>query len=286
MKDYNEHLHFINIGDERLAYVDVGKGSATCLFVHGMGSNMKAWTKNINGIKDKCRCIAIDLPGYGHSSKCDDFYSIPGIVDIILKFIQLLQLSDVILIGHSMGGHICIDMASLNDNRFKQLVLMAPAGLELFTQKEKDWILRTITADAIEEYSTETIIENFEMNFFKMPDDARFMIADRLLLKENPGSYRRFCKTFIGSIKSMLDYPVFDKLKNIGIPVLTIFGQEDRLIPHPILHPDQNIADLAQAGCIQLLKSQLVFFSGAGHFVHWEKANDVNDLILKFINNH
>jgi pimeloyl-ACP methyl ester carboxylesterase len=283
LEGHNRCMHFINLGDERLAYADVGRGSKTCLFVHGMGSNMKAWRKNIDGIKGTYRCISIDLPGYGQSTINNDFYSIPELVDIILKFIQVLQLSNVILIGHSMGGHICIEMASRNDERIKQLVLMAPAGLELFTQEEKDWILNTLTVDVIEGYSTDTIVSNFETNFFNMPDDARFMIADRLLLKENPNSYRRFCNTFVGSIQSMLDYPVFDKLKSIGVRVLMVFGQEDKLIPQPILHPEQNLSELAQAGCNQLQKSQLVFYSEAGHFVHWEKADEVNELILKFI---
>jgi len=55
--------------DIELAYVDEGKGDQTIIFIHGLGSYLPAWKNNIEGLMSDYRCIAIDLPGYGYSSK-------------------------------------------------------------------------------------------------------------------------------------------------------------------------------------------------------------------------
>ncbi|MEL7003593.1 MAG: alpha/beta fold hydrolase, partial [Bacteroidota bacterium] len=53
----------------QMAYMDVGSGTETILFIHGLGSYAPAWKKNIEGLSKQYRCIAVDLPGYGKSSK-------------------------------------------------------------------------------------------------------------------------------------------------------------------------------------------------------------------------
>ncbi|MDO8897890.1 MAG: alpha/beta fold hydrolase [Bacteroidales bacterium] len=52
-----------------IAYIDEGSGKETIIFIHGLGSYLPAWKKNIEGLSSDFRCIAIDLPGYGKSSK-------------------------------------------------------------------------------------------------------------------------------------------------------------------------------------------------------------------------
>ena len=53
----------------KLAYIDEGKGPETILMIHGLGSYLPAWKKNIGELSKTYRVIAIDLPGYGKSSK-------------------------------------------------------------------------------------------------------------------------------------------------------------------------------------------------------------------------
>ena len=55
--------------DLELAYFDEGKGNEVILFIHGLGSYAPAWKKNIESLSKDYRCLAIDLPGYGKSSK-------------------------------------------------------------------------------------------------------------------------------------------------------------------------------------------------------------------------
>ena len=59
-----------------LAYIDEGKGDKTIVFIHGLATYALSWKKNIDSLKKRFRCIAIDLPGNGLSGKGDYSYSI------------------------------------------------------------------------------------------------------------------------------------------------------------------------------------------------------------------
>ncbi|HPM11402.1 MAG TPA: alpha/beta fold hydrolase, partial [Paludibacter sp.] len=55
--------------DFTIAYTDEGKGDNAIILIHGLGSYLRAWEKNIGELSKTNRVIAIDLPGYGKSSK-------------------------------------------------------------------------------------------------------------------------------------------------------------------------------------------------------------------------
>ena len=84
----------------RIAYMEEGKGDQTLLFIHGLGSYAPAWKKNIEGLKNEFHCIAVDLPGYGHSSKGDYPGDMVFYADVIAQLIQKLGL------GKRLGGHV------------------------------------------------------------------------------------------------------------------------------------------------------------------------------------
>lgn len=81
----------------------------------------------------------------------------------------------------------------------------------------------------------------------------------------------------------MLEGPIFDKLPDIAIPTLVIFGREDLLIPNKILHPHTNTKAIALSGQEQIPDSRLVLLSPCGHFAQWECADQVNELMLDFL---
>ncbi|HEY0091138.1 MAG TPA: alpha/beta fold hydrolase, partial [Flavobacterium sp.] len=53
-----------------IAYIDEGnEENEVVIFIHGMGGAVPVWRKNIAVLKEDYRCIAVDLPGHGHSGK-------------------------------------------------------------------------------------------------------------------------------------------------------------------------------------------------------------------------
>ena len=138
-KAYQQEVQFLQLNNEiEIAFTDEGKGEVL-LFIHGLASYLPAWNKNINELKSQYRCIAIDLPGFGKSSKPNAPISMEFYAEIIKDFCQKMKLNQVTLVGHSMGAQISLTAALKYPKLIKQMILFAPAGLETFNKGQKQW---------------------------------------------------------------------------------------------------------------------------------------------------
>ena len=130
---------FVRINRVSIAYTDSGEGQPI-LFVHGFASFSYTWMKLISFLPKKFRFITIDLKGYGYSEKKCDLHLAPYDQAVILSaFIRRMDLKDVILVGHSMGGVISL-ISLISEkvrNRVKKLILLDSAGV---FQKLPDFI--------------------------------------------------------------------------------------------------------------------------------------------------
>jgi pimeloyl-ACP methyl ester carboxylesterase len=280
---YPYPVHTVRILDSlEIAYIDEGAGEYTLFFVHGMGSYLKSWTKNIEALKLRYRCVALDLPGYGKSSAGVYPQSMTFFADAARGLIERLRLENVVLVGHSMGGQIGMHVAIRGLPQLEKLVLIAPAGFETFTEAEKRWFESVYTPAFIQTTPATQIERNFELNFFQMPDDARFMIEDRLLLRET-AAYETYCDMIPRCVRGMLDEPVYERLPDITLPTLILFGNDDALIPNRFLHPTLSTAEVARDGQSRIPGSELRLLDACGHFVQWECADEVNAVIEGFL---
>lgn len=280
--EYPYEVKYASLGDDiELAYVDEGKGDHTIIFIHGLGSYLKAWYKNIDGLKDHYRCIAVDLPGYGKSSKVPHSGMMSFYAKVIKEMIDTLGLENVALAGHSMGGQIGIMAAFNYPATIRQLILVDPAGFEQFTPGQKKWFREVMTVNGVKLTTIEQIQTNVAYNFNNMPDDARFMITDRIAMR-SADDFDNYCYTVVRSVNGMVDEPVFDILNKIEQPVLIFFGEEDNLIPNRFLNPGRSY-NIACAGHEQLPNSKLVMVPRCGHFMMFEKADVFNESVMDFL---
>lgn len=267
----------------QIAYTEAGAGSKTLLFVHGLGSNKKSWQKNIAALKDRYRCIALDLPGYEESSKGAYAFSMHFFAETVVEFIRQLKLERVTLVGHSMGGQVSTTLALTQPELIEKLILIAPAGFETFTEAEKNWFKAVYTPAVVKGTSVEQIRKNFEINFFAFPKDAEFMIEDRLKLREMPEAYDYYCSMIPQNVMAMLDEPVYERLQNIKTPTLILYGANDQLIPNQLLHKGLTVFDVARKGHFKIPGSKLAFLPNSGHFAQWEQAGTANEIIAGFV---
>ncbi|MEO1411702.1 MAG: alpha/beta fold hydrolase [Bacteroidota bacterium] len=280
---YPYEVHHLELADSlRLAYVDEGAGAYTLLFIHGLGSNLQAWQKNIDVLKANYRCIALDLPGYGKSSRGAYPFDMPFFARAVRHFIDHLALENVVLVGHSMGGQIAVHTVLNSPERLAKLLLLAPAGFETFSQEERDWFQNFYTSAVVKATPEDQIIKNFHLNFHQFPDDAQFMIDDRLLLRQS-SEYDDYCQMIPRCVQGMLQYPIFDQLPELNLPTLILYGAEDALIPNTYLHPQLTTPQVARAGQERIAGSQLRLLPAAGHFVQWEQAAAVNAAIVEYL---
>lgn len=267
----------------RIAYVDEGRGDKTLVFVHGLGSNLQAWKKNIAGLRKEFRCIALDLPGYGKSGKADFSYTMEFFAGAIDDFIRGLGLERVVLVGHSMGGQISMTLALQRPDYLQEMILAAPAGLESFSATDREFFTTYVRPEILLATPEAQIERNFAVNFFAMPPDARFMVDDRLAMREDAAAYAQYCAMIPRCVVGMLDAPVADRLGEITTPTLIIFGENDQLIPNKILHPTLTVAAVAEVGQAGIPQARLAYLPESGHFVQWEQAEQFNGLLRDFI---
>lgn len=265
--------------DIEIAYLDEGQGSETLVFVHGLGSYMWAWKKNIDGLRQSYRCIALDLVGYGQSSDGDFRYSIAFFAETVKAFIEKLQLTSVTLVGHSMGGQIATTMVLSGFERIKKLILVAPAGIETFNTFEKELIKNMYSPFLIQAQKADNVWLNYDMCFYKLPDEARFMIVDRVNLMKNVRKHDIYCKMIARCVAAMLDENVYDKLYLITQPTLIVIGANDALVPNRLFNPMSTPLSIGQRAQQKIPNSELVVLSNCGHFVQFESSDRFNELV-------
>ncbi len=280
--DYLFDVKYAQLNDDiNLAYIDEGNSDQTIIFIHGLGSYLKAWYKNIYGLRDEYRCIAIDLPGYGKSSKKPHSGKMSFYADVVSQFIDYLNLKNVVLAGHSMGGQISMMAAIDYPEKIDKLILADPAGFESFTEGQKQWFRDVMTTDGVMKTTVEQIQTNLAYNFYYVPDDAEFMITDRIAMRF-ADDFENYCYAVVQSVDGMVDEPVIDILDQIKQPTLIIFGENDNLIPNRFLNPGRTI-DIAKIGDDKIPNSELVIIPKAGHFVQFEKPREFNSAVKSFL---
>ncbi len=267
--------------DVNITYTDQGNGHETILFIHGLASYIPAWKKNIADLQSKYRCIAIDLPGYGKSSKGNYDVSMDFFADMVHQFCQKLNIKNVIIAGHSMGGQIAISTALKHPELVSKLILIAPAGFERFNKGEQAWFKDVMTVDGVRLTTVEQIRVNYAYNFYDMPDDALFMIDDRIAIR-HAADFQDYCYHITQGVKAMVDSPVFDYLPAVKQQTLCIFGENDNLIPNRFLNGGTT-KKFAKMGAEKMPNCDLHLLKKAGHFVMFEKSAEVNTLIRAFL---
>ncbi|NPD44570.1 alpha/beta fold hydrolase [Lentimicrobium sp. S6] len=281
--NYRVPVKTIQLDNEiEVAYTDEGSGTETIIFIHGLGSYIPAYDKLIPELSKKYRCIAIDLPGYGKSSKAPHSGMMSFYADIIHEITGKLGIDKFSLAGHSMGGQISVVYGLSWPEQLNNLILFAPAGFERFTPGQKEWFEDIMTPILVHNTTYEGIETNLAFNFYNMPKDAEFMMTDRMAMRE-ASDFGGYCYAVSKSVAGMINEPIIDKLDQLEIPTLIFFGENDNLIPNRYLNPGTT-SKIAEYGHEHISDSKLIMIPKCGHFLMFEKPEIVIEEMKLFIN--
>lgn len=278
--DYQYPIQTVKVRNLTVGMIDEGEGDALIL-VHGLGSNAKAWLRNIPAWSVDHRVIAVDLPGYGTSSKGDYPYSLPFYAQVLTDLMDELELTSATLVGHSLGGQIAMVTALEHPDRVGRLVLVSPAGFERFSEGEGQWFKDVMTVELVRDTPVRQIAVNLHANFHHTPPEAEFMITDRVQVR-GASDFEDYCYAVTRNVAAMIDQPVHSRLDEIMVPTLILFGENDALIPNPYLHGGRT-RDVATIGETEIPDSELVLIPGCGHFVQFEKPDETNAAVRGFL---
>jgi pimeloyl-ACP methyl ester carboxylesterase len=193
-----------------------------------------------------------------------------------------MKLKNLTLAGHSMGGQIAIITALKDTVNIKKLVLVAPAGFETFSAAESTILTNLSTPAYFKNQDVAAIRASFKRNFYLQPADAASLISFRIAMKSCT-SIDAYCNTIVKGIKGMLAHPVKLQLGLLKQPVLIVYGENDELIPNKYLHPKTTTKEMAEEGSQLIKHHQLIMLPQAGHMLQYEKPEELNNALIKFL---
>lgn len=247
----------INIDGINVNYIDEGTGS-TVLLLHGWGGSIQTMIPIANILKDKCRVIALDLPGFGESDIPKEPWNSYDYANCIKNFIDTLNLKNIILFGHSHGGRISIILAS-KYNIAKKLILIDSAGI--IPKRSVKYYIKVYSFKLLKKLYMTFSIGNKEQKiekFYKKYGSTDY--------KEAQGVMRQ---TMVKVIHDNLE----SLLSDIKVPTLLVWGDEDRDTPlYMGKIMEEKIAD-----------SGLIILKGAGHYSYLDGYDQFKAVINVFL---
>jgi pimeloyl-ACP methyl ester carboxylesterase len=258
------------VDSTRIRYVDTGRGP-TVVLIHGLAASIYSWRHAILPIAQAgFRVIAFDNRGFGFSDKPAHGYSNEAYVRLLFGLMDSLDVSEAILVGHSMGGAIAAQAAIDRPDRVRALVLVDAAGLSVrwpFMLRAARWPVVGVVIDRLRgRAATARILKSLYAEPSRVtPEDVDQYYAP---LAE-PG----FGRGLRGVLREFRFDALRDRLGQVATPTLVMWGTRDRLIPPGV----------GQAMAEQLPRAVLVRFPDAGHALPEETPEAFNRALLGFL---
>ncbi len=258
-------------------YVKAGSGPVV-LLVHGVGASQVAWRSNVVPLADAgFTVVALDLPGHGDSDKPKNIeYDPIAAVHFLAHFLDALKVDRASMMGNSGGGLIAASFALEYPERTDRLILVAPGGLA----HDVSLFLRLLSVPVVGEIIYNPWVHNtvgMSKQLFYSPRSFPQDVLEELdRVQSMPGATRAALR----SIRSSIDYRgmmdrrlVIDRLESLAAPLLTVWGENDQLIPASHL---DAIREVVPHGIVRT-------FPECGHWPQMEKAAEFNPLVIGFL---
>jgi 2-hydroxy-6-oxonona-2,4-dienedioate hydrolase len=255
----------IEVEKYRIRYYDISKSSLNLppvLLLHGLGGSADRWKTVIPYLSTKYRLIIPDVIGFGYSEKPHLEYTVDFFINFIKKFLNLLNISEVNLIGSSFGGLLALEYAIKYEAEIKKLVLVSPAGMMRYVSTT----LKHYISAAL--YPTfENVLRAYQEMMYDSNKVSEESIQDFINRMNLPNSKYAFMSTLM----AFNEQPqLYNRLK-ITIPTLIIWGRNDTLIP------------VRYAKKFKIPNSKIVILDHCGHYPYIEKIEEFVKIILKFL---
>jgi pimeloyl-ACP methyl ester carboxylesterase len=104
-------------------------GPLPVAFVHSLAGNADQWSEQLGHLRPTRRAIAIELRGHGRSeAPGNGDYSVTAMATDIAAMVDELELEQIVLVGHSLGGGVALAYAGAHPERVAGLLLLDPIG--------------------------------------------------------------------------------------------------------------------------------------------------------------
>jgi pimeloyl-ACP methyl ester carboxylesterase len=264
---------FINLDGNSTHYIEKGEGEPVIL-IHGFYYDSYMWNKNIDSLAERFKVYALDLWGFGYSTRKPMDYGYPLYADQLLKFMDALNVKKAYLVGQSMGGGTSILFSIQHRDRVIKLILVDSAGMpnplplmgKITNLPKLGEFLLGLNGD----FYRKMVLGMFWISDKKLITDSYFENVTRF--HKIKGTTEVLLKILRKQFFGILPDEIY-KLGDTGVPALIVWGRQDKSIP---LERGQEMHKILRG-------SRLEIFERAGHCPHDEQSEQFNRLALGFL---
>lgn len=274
------HRRRLYVDDMSLHYLEAGAGRPV-LLLHGLNMGWGQWYQNIADlVAAGCHVFALDLPGSGRS---DDLPAgtpfVAGQVAAVRSFIRQLDLTDVTVVGHSLGAVIGLALAQDPAGFVRALVLEGPLGFTGYIPPAQ----RPATVRPLARVLARTILgpgyqglrRFLESSMFEPQNlPAPFVAYYAGAVQARPHSHPLEVMSRLSRRLGMRPELVVDgQLSRVSVPVLLLIGAHDHIVPA------ERVARVAH----KLPHARLEVLLGSGHVPNLEHPREFDRRVEHFI---
>lgn len=245
--------------------------SEILVFLHGLGGDLAAWDEIRElFLKQGFRSVAIDLRGHGLSSRPEknNLYNFDELATDVLKIVRRENLSQVVLVGHCLGGMIAQQIAITNPDEVLKLVLIS-TSCQPFRLIKKLKINSAISklAQMFESYlskvhangriSHRKFVGSGDFNVFRIINDLKYT------------SLNSYSQIF----SKVHNFDLSKKIKDIKVETLIIVGSKDSIFP---VGSSRRLEKLVP-------KTKYIQIDRADHMIIFNYPQEVINSIIDFI---
>jgi pimeloyl-ACP methyl ester carboxylesterase len=227
ISDLIPESNFLQLGDLKIHYIQAGEGDDLVL-IHGIGASTFTWRLLFPLLQGRYRVTALDLPGFGLSSKpAARDYGLDAQSEIMAETLTRLGIKSAILIGSSMGGAISLWMSKHYPDRFKKVITLAPAtnSSVVPTQLRHLAIASPLLRRALNRTFVKRMIRRV-VSDQKLVTDAVVEAYMRPFIEEHGSGVR----SFWSAMSLLSDRRLPRELTGLEADVLVIYGARDLLV--------------------------------------------------------
>lgn len=252
-------MPYADLDGLRLYYERAGRGEPELLFVPGWCCDHTAFQPQFDHFARTHAVSALDLRGVGQSDSPEDGYSIPELADDVAAFCDVVGIGKPVIVGHSLGGMIAVDLAGRYPSLPRALVLVDPGPIDPLPETVE--FFRGF-AEQLEGPEGEDVRRAYVHDMGAHDENLARWIVDHMCAPRQPVA--------AAVIRGVSEWRGRDLLARCTAPVLLLRAEiraDSDVIRLQSIKPD--------------LEAGITF--GAGHFHQLEVPEQVNAMIERFL---
>ena len=240
----------------KFKYIETNGGSENLLLLHGLFGALSNFEGIINHFSNKYNVVVPLLPIFDLPIRK---VSVTGLVDYVADFVDHKQYEQVNVLGNSLGGHIALLYVLARPEKVSSLILTGSSGL-----------FESAMGTSFPKRGDYEFIKNKTADTFYDPTVATKELVDEVFDIVND---RNKAIRIIATAKSAIRHNIGDKLHQINIPTLLVWGQQDQVTPAFV---GEKFNELIE-------NSRLILFDKCGHAPMMEHPLDFNRHLEEFL---